>query len=116
LAVSEQHYFDWVYEVTKRIPKGRVTTYGLIADYLALGSARMVGWALKQLPEGSDVPAHRVVNRMGELSGRHHFNPPEKMQERLEREGVTIVNDQVLHFQELLWNPSRELENEEPDL
>jgi methylated-DNA-protein-cysteine methyltransferase-like protein len=114
--VADQHYFEWVYEVTKQIPKGRITTYGHIADFLALGSARMVGWALRHIPSGQNIPAHRVVNRKGELSGRHHFNPPEQMQARLESEGITVHNDQVVHFQELLWNPSEELQMGEPDL
>ena len=114
--MADQHYFDWVYEVTKQIPKGRITTYGHIADFLALGSARMVGWALRQLPSGQDIPAHRVVNRKGELSGRHHFNPPELMQARLEWEGIVVSNHQVLHFKELLWIPSDELKMGEPDL
>lgn len=113
---KKQHYIEWVYEVTKQIPKGRVTTYGHIADYLALGSARMVGWALKQLPPGNHIPAHRVVNSKGELSGRHHFRPPEEMQYRLEQEGVTVSNNQVSDFRNYLWIPAKELSWEEPDL
>ena len=113
--MSKKHYIEWVYEVTKQIPKGRVTTYGHIADYLALGSARMVGWALKQLPNGNSIPAHRVVNHKGELSGRHHFNPPEEMQKRLEKEGVGVRNNQVVNLDVHLWIPSAELTWEEPD-
>lgn len=113
--MSKKHYIEWVHEVTKQIPKGKVTTYGHIADYLALGSARMVGWALKQLPQGSMVPAHRVVNRKGELSGRHHFSPPEEMQKRLEKEGVQVRNNQIVNLEHHLWIPSNELTWEEPD-
>ncbi len=74
--MSGEHYFDWVFDITRKIPPGRVTTYGAIADSLALGSARMVGWALNQAARLDDVPAHRVVNRKGELSGRLHFATP----------------------------------------
>lgn len=102
---SKNSYFDLVYEVTKHIPKGRVTNYGAIADYLALGSARMVGWALNQCHDMDDVPAHRVVNRLGELSGRHHFKPPSAMAMRLKKEGVVIKNDKVVDFEKLFWHP-----------
>jgi methylated-DNA-protein-cysteine methyltransferase-like protein len=105
-----------VYEVTKQIPKGRVTTYGYIADYLALGSARMVGWALAQLPSGQNVPAHRVVNHKGELSGRHHFRPPENMQRLLELEGITISDHKVVNFKSFVWVPSNELSQPDADL
>lgn len=108
--MMEDHYFQRVYDVTCLIPEGRVSTYGAIADYLALGSARMVGWALNNLKEErSYVPAHRVVNRLGELSGRAFFTPPSAMQERLEREGVTVENDKVVDFNKVFWHP-RELE------
>jgi methylated-DNA-protein-cysteine methyltransferase-like protein len=110
--LHQEHYYDLVYEVTKKIPHGRVTNYGAIADYLQLGSSRMVGWALNQLNghEG-DVPAHRVVNRKGELSGRHHWNPPSRMAELLESEGIIIENDCVKDFKTLLWSPT-ELDKE----
>ena len=98
-------YFEQVYEVTRRIPFGRVSTYGAIADFLALGSARMVGWALHQSFSGDGVPAHRVVNRKGELSGRNNFPTPTLMQELLEKEGIEVVNDRVLEFEQLFWNP-----------
>ncbi len=99
------HYFDLVYEVTRQIPRGRVCTYGAIADYLALGSARMVGWALRHSFSGQDVPAHRVVNRLGELSGRNHFPTPGMMQELLEQEGVYVENNRVQDFERLFWHP-----------
>jgi methylated-DNA-protein-cysteine methyltransferase-like protein len=107
--MNAENYFELVFEVTRQVPRGRVTTYGAIADYLALGAARMVGWALNNCVSGDGVPAHRVVNRKGELSGRHHFQPPSRMQELLEQEGVEIVNDCVKDFKRLFWHP-QELE------
>lgn len=105
---STDNFFADVYEVAKLIPKGRVTSYGAIAQYLGLkSSARMVGWALHGCPKS--VPAHRVVNRTGLLTGKHHFNPPSAMQKRLEKEGVKVKNDQVQHFKEIFWDPSVEL-------
>ena len=104
--MKSSHYFEQVYEVTRSIPYGRVSTYGAIADYLALGSARMVGWALRNLTDmNGDVPAHRVVNRKGELTGRLHFSHPELMQKLLEREGVTVKNHTVAEFGKLFWHP-----------
>jgi methylated-DNA-protein-cysteine methyltransferase related protein len=107
---KEISYFDMVYDVTRMIPSGRVTSYGAIANYLALGSARMVGWALNALNKNHDVPAHRVVNRLGELSGRIMFPTPTTMQERLESEGIEIKDDKVVNFKTLFWNPT-EIEN-----
>ena len=103
--LADTSYWEKVYEVTKRIPRGRVSTYGAIAEYLSLGSARMVGWALNHAHSVMDVPAHRVVNRVGELSGRHMFATPTLMQERLESEGVEINNDKVRDFKQLFWHP-----------
>ena len=103
--MADQSYWEKVYEVTKSIPWGRVSTYGAIADFLSLGSARMVGWALNQAHTYPEVPAHRVVNRLGELSGRHMFATPTLMQERLEAEGVKIFNDKVADFSKLFWHP-----------
>jgi methylated-DNA-protein-cysteine methyltransferase-like protein len=102
-------YFDLVYAVVRQVPRGRVTTYGAIADYLALGASRMVGWALNHSFFQDNVPAHRVVNRKGELSGRHHFATPTLMQELLESEGVVVENDQVVDFKALLWLPAEGL-------
>ncbi len=107
--MKEKTYFERVYEVTRQVPFGRVTTYGAIADYLALGSARMVGWALNKSFKGGAVPAHRVINRKGELSGRNHFPSPTLMQELLENEGIKVVENRVQHFEKLFWNPSQEL-------
>lgn len=97
------HYHELVYAVTRAIPPGRVTTYGAIADFLALGAARMVGWALHQNVQG--VPAHRVVNRKGELSGRLHFPTPTLMQELLEAEGVPVRDHTVVDFKQKFWSP-----------
>ena len=111
--MKKQSYFELVYYVTQKIPKGRITNYGAIADYLSLGSARMVGWALTQSNKSDigDVPAHRVVNRKGELSGRIHFKTPTLMQELLESEGVPVKNDKVVDFDKFFWHP-QELDQE----
>lgn len=103
-------FFEDVYALVKLIPKGRVTSYGTIAHYLgAKGSARMVGWAMNQAHTDPDVPAHRVVNRNGLLTGRHHFATPTTMQELLEQEGVEVVDDQIQNFEQHFWDPSVEL-------
>jgi methylated-DNA-protein-cysteine methyltransferase-like protein len=105
---SEHNFFEDVYEVVKLIPKGRVTSYGAIAHYLGTRmSARMVGWAMHGCPAG--VPAHRVVNSAGLLTGKHHFHPPEKMQKLLEKEGIKVVNDKIQQFADKFWDPSKEL-------
>ena len=102
-------FFKDVYDVVRLIPVGRVTSYGAIASYLGTrGSSRMVGWAMNS-SHGSDVPAHRVVNRIGMLTGKHHFKNPEEMASKLESEGVRIKNDQVQDFEKVFWDPSREL-------
>ena len=106
-AVEKENYWDLVFEVTRLIPEGRVSTYGAIADYLALGSARMVGWALNRVKASEMVPAHRVVNSKGELSGRAAFHPPSAMQDRLESEGVEVKNDKVVNFKALFWHPAQ---------
>lgn len=103
-------FFEMVYQVAKLIPKGRVTSYGAIARYLGSGqSARMVGWAMNAAHLHPDVPAHRVVNRSGLLSGKHHFGHPNRMQELLEAEGIEVVDNQVQNFEKLLWDPMKEL-------
>ncbi len=101
---SKDNYYEHVYEVTRQIPKGRVSTYGAIAEYLGLGSARMVGWALKQ-SGAFGVPAHRVVNSKGVLTGRHQFAHPEMMETLLREEGVAVENDKVVDFKRLFWHP-----------
>lgn len=104
---KKDHYYDWVYDVVRCIPKGRVSTYGAIADFLTLGSARMVGWALNQL-KGTvkDVPAHRVVNFKGELTGRLMFGEAgERMGKLLRKEGVNIVDHKVTPMEKYFWHP-----------
>lgn len=103
-------FFEDVFEVAKLIPKGRVTSYGAIAAYLGLrSSARMVGWAMNAAHTDKKVPAHRVVNSQGLLTGKHHFVPPSAMEERLKKEGVKVVKDKVQDFEKHFWDPSREL-------
>ena len=111
---QKQDFFKDVYEVVALIPKGRVTSYGAIANYLgAKRSSRLVGWALNSSfkhPELSNIPAHRVVNRLGMLSGKMHFPSPTAMEERLRTEGLEISNDQIQNFKAVYWDPSVELE------
>lgn len=104
-------FFEAVYEVVRLIPKGRVTSYGAVAEALgARSSARMVGWAMNHAHKVKPkVPAHRVVNRLGLLSGKMHFEHPEQMQELLEKEGVKIINDQVQNFTQTFWDPVKTL-------
>lgn len=104
-------FFSRVYEVTKLIPYGRITSYGAIARYLGSGgSARMVGWALNSSHHGQDfIPAHRVVNRNGLLTGKHHFGTSSTMQQLLENEGFTVEDDRVMEFRQRFWDPSTEL-------
>ena len=108
--MAKTHYFEDVYEIVRSIPKGRVSTYGAIADFLALGSARMVGWALRQssIMDGP-IPAHRVLNRSGQLTGRHHFPDPSYMQRALEREGIKVKDDCVVDFKKHFWHPAENL-------
>lgn len=103
------NFFDKVYEVAKRIPYGKVTSYGAIAKYLgAARSARMVGYAMNG-SHGKDVPAHRVVNRKGLLTGKHHFDGTNLMQQLLENEGVVVIENQIQDFDTIFWNPAEEL-------
>lgn len=104
--MTKPSYHTQVFEVVRSIPNGRVSTYGAIADYLCLGSARMVGWALNKSSNHMDfVPAHRVVNSKGELSGRNQFHTPTMMQEMLEQEGIEISNHKIIDFKEKYWHP-----------
>jgi methylated-DNA-protein-cysteine methyltransferase-like protein len=104
-----KNFFSDVYEVVKLIPKGRVTSYGAIANYLGTKmSSRMVGWALNGV-FGKDVPAHRVVNRNGVLTAKHHFKHPNTMKRLLEREGIRVNSDKIINFTDYFWNPSTEL-------
>ncbi|MFL5772894.1 MAG: MGMT family protein [Flavisolibacter sp.] len=108
---SDDTFFELVFDVVRMIPKGRVTSYGAVAAALgAKMSARMVGWAMNSAHRVKPkVPAHRVVNRAGLLSGKMHFETPEKMQELLEKEGIKVVDDQVQNFNKIFWDPSKEL-------
>jgi methylated-DNA-protein-cysteine methyltransferase related protein len=106
--ILSQHFFADVYDVVRLIPKGRVTSYGAIANYLGTkSSARMVGWAMNSAPKG--VPAHRVLNRNGLLTGKHHFKTPNTMQLLLEKEGHEIEKDKLIGFAESYWDPNQEL-------
>lgn len=106
---SKTNFFNDVYEVVRLIPKGRVTSYGAIAEYLGTkGSARMVGWAMHGAATIDDVPAHRVVNRQGLLSGKIHFGG-NRMQQLLEEESITIIDDKIQDFEKIYWNPMIEL-------
>ena len=108
--INKIDFFQQVYQVVKLIPKGRVTSYGAIGNYLgARKSARMVGWAMNASHTHLDIPAHRVVNRNGILSGKFHFEKECTMQERLESEGITVVKDQIQNFKIIFWDPSKEL-------
>ena len=108
---KDESFFELVFDVVRQIPKGRVTSFGAIAAALgAKSSARMVGWAMNGAGRvRPKVPAHRVVNRQGLLTGKIHFSPPEQMQLLLEKEGVKVVDDQVVDFQKKFWDPAKEL-------
>ncbi|HEU5168848.1 MAG TPA: MGMT family protein [Chitinophagaceae bacterium] len=108
---KDESFFELVYEVARQIPKGKVTSYGAIAACLGTkSSARMVGWAMngagKVKPK---VPAHRVVNRIGLLSGKHHFSPPGSMEKSLKKEGINVKNDKIVDFEKHFWDPIKEL-------
>jgi methylated-DNA-protein-cysteine methyltransferase-like protein len=104
-------FFEKVYAIVKRIPAGRVTSYGAIAEYLGTrGSARMVGWAMNSShTQTTGIPAHRVVNRVGLLTGKHHFGGMKVMQQLLESEGVVVEEDKVVKFEKLFWDPKKEI-------
>lgn len=109
--IRDENFFELVFEVARQIPRGRVTSYGAIATCLGTrSSARMVGWAMNGAGRVKPkVPAHRVVNRLGILSGKHHFYPPGMMEKLLRKEGIKVKNDQVVDFKKLFWDPVREL-------
>lgn len=107
---ADLNFFESVYAVVRQIPKGRVTSYGAIANYLSVKQAsRMVGWAMNASHELLDVPAHRVVNRNGQLTGKHHFPGENLMEEMLQSEGHQIINDQIVNFKNVFWDPTQEL-------
>lgn len=110
LSQKNSDFFASVFDVVRCIPEGRVSSYGAIANYLGSArSSRMVGWAMNASHAFPDIPAHRVVNRNGILTGKMHFTPPESMQTRLEAEGIHVENDQIVEFKVLFWDPSIEL-------
>lgn len=103
-------FFENVWAVVVLIPKGRVTSYGAIARYLGTGmSARMVGWAMNAAHTNKKIPAHRVVNRIGLLTGKHHFETPSAMKNLLQKEGILVKKDQVQDFKTRFWDPAKEL-------
>lgn len=108
---NKEGFFNKVYDVARQIPHGRVTSYGAIANYLGTAqSARVVGWAMNDSHSQNEfVPAHRVVNRNGMLSGKHHFGNSNTMQQLLENEGIEVIDDQIIDFQKHFWDPLREL-------
>lgn len=109
--LPQQHsFFEDVWDVARQIPRGRVTSYGAIANYLGTKmSARMVGWAMNGAHGDATIPAQRVVNRNGMLSGKAHFGEPDRMQKLLEKEGVEVKDDKVVKFDSLFWDPAKEL-------
>jgi methylated-DNA-protein-cysteine methyltransferase-like protein len=108
---KDESFFELVYEVARQIPKGKVTSYGAIAACLGTkSSARMVGWAMNGAGRVKPkVPAHRVVNRIGLLSGKHHFSPPGSMEKSLKKEGIKVRNDKIVDFEKHFWDPIKEL-------
>ncbi len=108
---AEISFFEKVYAVVELIPPGRATSYGAIARYLGTGgSSRMVGWAMNASHQKlQHIPAHRVVNRIGLLTGKHHFGGNDTMQQLLESEGIVVDNDQIVNFKEIFWDPTTEL-------
>jgi len=108
---EKDSFFEKVFEVVKCIPYGRVSSYGAIARYLgAAGASRMVGWAMNQShSQTGNIPAHRVVNRLGLLTGKAHFGHPHIMQQLLEAEGIMVEEDKILEFEKVFWDPNKEL-------
>lgn len=106
----KENRFQDIYEVVKLIPAGRVSSYGAIAAYLgSKGAARLVGWAMNASHGDSSIPAHRVVNRNGMLTGKHFFSTPTEMEELLATEGIKVFKDKIEDFDKVFWNPSVEL-------
>jgi methylated-DNA-protein-cysteine methyltransferase-like protein len=104
--LDNMDFFDRVYQVVRQIPHGKVCTYGRIAEHLALRrSARMVGWAMNACHGQDDIPAHRVVNRLGLLTGKHHFEGTNLMQQLLESEGIQVIDNQIIDFKKHFWEP-----------
>ena len=109
-STKDDNFFERVYEIARQIPHGKVTSYGAIAKALGTArSARMVGWAMNASHNIEDVPAHRVVNRIGMLSGKHHFDGTNLMQQLLENEGIEVVDNQIVNFEKHFWQPKIDL-------
>jgi methylated-DNA-protein-cysteine methyltransferase-like protein len=107
---THDNFFQRVYQVVQQIPEGRVTSYGAIARYLGSAkSARMVGWAMNASHSMDNIPAHRVVNRLGMLTGKHHFPGMNLMEQLLENEGIRVKNLQIIDFEKHFWDPNQEL-------
>jgi methylated-DNA-protein-cysteine methyltransferase-like protein len=110
METKSDNFFERVYEVARRIPYGKVTSYGAIAKVLGSArSARMVGWAMNAAHNLEDVPAHRVVNRKGLLTGKHHFDGTNLMQQLLESEGIVVVDNQIMDLESVFWEPEMEI-------
>jgi methylated-DNA-protein-cysteine methyltransferase related protein len=112
ISISNKHkdFFENVFDVVRLIPEGRVTSYGAIAKYLGTPkSSRMVGWAMNASHKYSDIPAHRVVNRNGLLTGKFHFSDENEMKKRLYKERILVKNDKIIDFQKIYWDPTIEL-------
>ena len=108
--IESDNFFERVYEIARQIPEGKVTSYGAIAKALGTArSARMVGWAMNASHSKEDVPAHRVVNRIGLLSGKHHFDGTNLMQQLLENEGIKVIDNQIVDFEKHFWQPKIKL-------
>ncbi|MDA9887132.1 MGMT family protein [Flavobacteriaceae bacterium] len=104
---DKTNFFEKVYAIARQIPEGRITSYGAIAKCIGSPqSARMVGWAMNASHNQEDVPAHRVVNRKGLLTGKHHFEGTNLMQQLLENEGIVVIENQIQNFEEIFWDPS----------
>lgn len=109
--MEKENFFENVYQVVKLIPEGKVTSYGAIAKYLGTAkSSRMVGWAMNNAHSDASIPAHRVVNRQGLLTGKHHFGINNEMQTLLENEGIKVEKDQIIDFKNHFWDPTIELQ------
>lgn len=109
--MEKENFFENVYQVVKLIPEGKVTSYGAIAKYLGTAkSSRMVGWAMNNAHSDASIPAHRVVNRQGLLTGKHHFGINNEMQTLLENEGIKVEKDQIIDFKNHFWDPIIELQ------
>jgi len=107
---EDKDFFEAVYDIVRLIPHGKVTTYGAIAQALgSKGAARMVGWAMNASHMAANIPAHRVVNRNGLLTGKMHFPTPTTMEKRIMEEGIMVENDQILNFKSVFWDPSTEI-------